>query len=173
MESIRQTPYLLKMPALARGDEGRLLRFVAEAETFGGDHPFSGEFLTQLGRLVPADWIGYCDFVESRGDGSGNNFVRPGDEDAYNDVDWEAVLPVVRAERDGLWQWSSGAMNLSDILTRREIQRSQEYDLVLKPYGIDDWPASSFPSRRPRSLGSSWTAADARSARATVPSSTL
>jgi hypothetical protein len=43
------------VPALARGDSERLLRFVAEAESFGGDHPFEGEFLTQLGRLVPAD----------------------------------------------------------------------------------------------------------------------
>src|SRR4029450_6580743 len=40
------------VPALARGDAESLLRFVAEAESFGGDHPFSGEFLTQLGRLV-------------------------------------------------------------------------------------------------------------------------
>ena len=43
------------MHALARGDAERLLRFVAEAESFGGDHPFAGEFLTELGRLVPAD----------------------------------------------------------------------------------------------------------------------
>ena len=81
------------MPALARGDEGRLLRFVAEAESFGGDHPFAGEFLTQLGRLVPAEWIGYCDFVESLGDGSGNSFVRPGDEAVYSGIDWQAVSP--------------------------------------------------------------------------------
>ena len=40
--------------ALAPGDLERLLHFVAEAESFGGDHPFEGEFLTQLGRLVPA-----------------------------------------------------------------------------------------------------------------------
>lgn len=43
------------MRALARGDEGRILRFVAEAESFGGEHPFEGEFLARLARLVPAD----------------------------------------------------------------------------------------------------------------------
>ena len=126
------------MSALASGDERRLLRFVAEAESFGGDHPFAGEFLTQLGRLVPADWIGYCDFVESRGDGSGNNFVRPGDEGVYGSIDWEEALPVVLAERHGFWRASSGAVALSDLLTRRELHRTQEYDLVLKPSGIED-----------------------------------
>jgi hypothetical protein len=43
--------------ALGRGDAERLLRFVAEAESFGGDHPFEGEFLTRLGRLVQADLV--------------------------------------------------------------------------------------------------------------------
>ncbi len=128
------------MPALARGDEGRLLRFVAEAESFGGDHPFAGEFLTQLGRLVPAEWIGYCDFVESRGDGSGNTFERPGDEGVYSGIDWQAVMPVVSAESPIsrlFWQRSSSAVKLSDFLSRRELRRTQLYDLVLKPGGLE------------------------------------
>lgn len=126
------------MPALVRGDEGRLLRFVAEAESFGGDHPFAGEFLTQLGRLVPAEWIGYCDFVESLGDGSGNNFVRPGDEGVYSDIDTEAVMAVVIAENpigEHFRQRNSSAVKLSDFLTRRELRRTQTYDL-LKPSGL-------------------------------------
>jgi DNA-binding CsgD family transcriptional regulator len=139
------------MPALARGDEGRLLRFVAEAESFGGDHPFAGEFLTQLGRLVPAEWIGYCDFVESLGDGSGNNFVRPGDEGVYSGIDLEAVMPVVSADSSisGLfWQRSSSAVKLSD-LTRRELRRTQLYDLVLKPCGLKDSLGVGLPIAPP------------------------
>ena len=128
------------MTALAPGDPERLLHFVAEAESFGGDHPFEGEFLTQLGRLVPADWIGYCDFVESSGDGSGNNFERPGDEGVYSDMDWEAVGPIVSAENPvsrHFQQGSSGAVRLSDFLTRRELHHTQMYDLVLKPCGLE------------------------------------
>ncbi len=43
------------VPALARGDAERLLRFVGEAESLGGDHPFTGDLLVELGRLVEAD----------------------------------------------------------------------------------------------------------------------
>jgi RNA polymerase sigma factor (sigma-70 family) len=128
------------MSTLARGEEGRLLRFVAEAESFGGDHPFEGEFLTQLGRLVPAEWIGYCDFVESLGDGSGNNFERPGDEDVYSGIDWEAAMPVLSAGGSIsllFRQKSSSAVTLSDLLTRRELRRTELYHLVLKPTGLE------------------------------------
>jgi hypothetical protein len=48
------------VPALARGDAERLIRFVGEAESLGGeDHPFSGDLLVELGRLVAADWVTY------------------------------------------------------------------------------------------------------------------
>jgi DNA-binding CsgD family transcriptional regulator len=129
------------VPVLARGDAERLLRFVAEAESFGDGHPFAGEFLTQLGRLVPADWVGYCDFVESHGDGSGNNFERPGDEGIYSGIDWEAVCSVVEAEYPlevHFRQGRSSAVTLSDFLTRRELHRTRLYELVLKPCGIED-----------------------------------
>jgi DNA-binding CsgD family transcriptional regulator len=140
------------MHALARGDEGRLLRFVAEAESFGGDHPFAGEFLTQLGRLVPAEWIGYCDFVESLGDGSGNNFERPGDEGVYSGIDCEVVMPVVSGENpvSGHFRLRSySAVKLSDFLTRRDLHRTQLYDLVLKPCGLEDSLGVQLPIAPP------------------------
>jgi DNA-binding CsgD family transcriptional regulator len=39
------------VPVLARGDAERLLRFVGEAESLGGDDPFTGDLLVELGRL--------------------------------------------------------------------------------------------------------------------------
>ena len=130
------------MPALARDDAERLLRFVAEAESFGGDHPFAGEFLTQLGRLVPADWVGYgdCDGWCS-GPGPGPHFVRPGDEGLYTSIDWAAVKLVSDAENPVLLRTRQGsfdAVKLSDFLTRRELHRTRLYHLVLKPRGLED-----------------------------------
>jgi DNA-binding NarL/FixJ family response regulator len=143
LESICLSAYLLSaVPALARGDAERLLRFVAEAESFGGDHPFAGEFLTQLGRLVPADWVGYvdCGGCHDR-DETTLSFARPGDEGFYSGIDWAAVKPVMDAEypvnldsRQGRF----GAVKVSDFLTRRELHRTRLYHLVLKPCGLED-----------------------------------
>jgi DNA-binding CsgD family transcriptional regulator len=129
------------VPALARGDAERLLRFVAEAESFGGDHPFAGEFLTQLGRLVPADWVGYADCAGCCDDGPGPHFYRPGDEGIFSGLDWEAVKSISDAENPvvlHIRQGSFGAVKLSDFLTRRELHRTRMYHLVLKPRGLED-----------------------------------
>lgn len=129
------------MPALARGDAERLLRFVAEAESFGDADPFAGEFLTQLGRLVPADWIGYYECYGCPGDRGGLHFNRPGDEQFFSGVDWNAINRVRGVEDPVLGHMSQGrfdAVKASDFLTRRELHRTQLYGLALKPYGLDD-----------------------------------
>ena len=54
------------MAALARGDAERLLRFVAEAESIGGDQPFTPDLLVELGRLVEADWVTYAELDRVR-----------------------------------------------------------------------------------------------------------
>jgi DNA-binding CsgD family transcriptional regulator len=129
------------MPALARGDEGRLLRFVAEAESFGGDHPFAGEFLTQLGRLVPAEWICYTDCHGCGGDDPGHRFDRPGDEGFYSGIDWAAVMPVVEAECPILQQFRQvgfAAFKISDFFSRRELYRTPTFKFLLEPYGLKD-----------------------------------
>jgi DNA-binding CsgD family transcriptional regulator len=130
------------VPALARSDAERLLRFVAEAESFGGVHPFSGEFLTQLGRLVPADCLCYADcFGCCDGNGPGFHFYRPGDEGFFSGIDWPAVKPVLEEEspvRPRLRKGSFDAMKISDFLTRRELHRTPVYELLLKPCGLED-----------------------------------
>ncbi len=129
------------MPVLARGDAERLLRFVGEAESFGGDHPFAGEFLTQLGRLVPADWVGYSDCFGCCDRGPGPHFDRPGDEGFFSGLDWTAVKPVLDADSPvslHIRQGSFDAVKISDFLTRRELHRTWMYDLVMKPCGVED-----------------------------------
>jgi DNA-binding CsgD family transcriptional regulator len=129
------------VPALARGDAERLLRFVAEAESFGDGHPFAGEFLTQLGRLVPADWITYSDCSGCPEDRGGFHLTRPGDEGFGRGLDWEAINRVRGAEDPVLVHTSQGrfeAVKASGFLTRRELHRTQLYGLALKPYDLED-----------------------------------
>ena len=147
------------MPALARGDAERLLRFVAEAENFGDVQPFAGEFLTQLGRLVPADWIGYYECYGCPGDRGGFHFARPGDEQIFSAVDWEAVNRVRGAEDPVLGHLSQGrfdAVKASDFLTRHDLHRTQLYELALKPYGLEDMLGVRLrvpPPSRPKQFG--------------------
>jgi DNA-binding CsgD family transcriptional regulator len=131
------------VPALARGDAERLLRFVAEAESFGGEHPFAGEFLTQLGRLVPADWVGYSDWQFREGICGGPNydFARPGDEGFFNGIDLMALMPVLEEENPVFLHFRRGsfsAVKISDFLTRRELHRTQMYNLVFKVRSLED-----------------------------------
>jgi DNA-binding CsgD family transcriptional regulator len=148
------------VPALARGDAERLLRFVAEAKTFGGDHPFAGEFLTQLGRLVPADWVGYSDwqFREGICGGRRYDFERPGDEGFFSGIDLMALTPVLNEENPVFLHFrrgSFGAVKISDFLTRRELHRTRMYDLALKPCGLEDSLGVRLPiapRERPRSF---------------------
>jgi hypothetical protein len=147
------------VPALARGDAERLLRFVAEAENFGDVQPFAGEFLTQLGRLVPADWIGYYECYGCPGDRGGFHFARPGDEQIFSAVDWEAVNRVRGAEDPVLGHLSQGrfdAVKASDFLTRHDLHRTQLYELALKPYGLEDMLGVRLrvpPPSRPKQFG--------------------
>jgi DNA-binding CsgD family transcriptional regulator len=140
-------PYVVRrivqraVPALARGDAERLLRFVAEAESFGGDPPFCGDFLTQLGRLVPADWVGYTDRPRGATDDPLLHFARPGDEGVYSGIDWAAVMPVVEAECPVFRHFrrrSFAALKTSDVVSRRELYRTPTYDLVFEPLGLTD-----------------------------------
>jgi DNA-binding NarL/FixJ family response regulator len=140
------SPYAVRrilraVPALARGDSERVLRFVAEAESFGGEHPFAGEFLTQLGRLVPADYIGYSECDGCSGDGPGPHLYRTGDEEFFSGLDWEEANSVENAESPvvlHIQEGNSGAVKLSDFLTRRELHRTPMHHLVMKPYGLED-----------------------------------
>ena len=114
----------------------RLLGFVAEAESLGGEHPFTEELLTELGRLVDADWIGYNEldcvrrqvlfFVQ-----------RPGDaEDAGIDEDGWTLLedhPICRAHARGDFR----TLKLSDFLTSRELHRTSLYHEWLAPFDVE------------------------------------
>jgi hypothetical protein len=94
------------MPALAARDVERLLRIVAEAESIGGDQPFT-DLLGELGRLVPTDGVGYSEIDRARR----RDLLHvgwPDDEDDdvefEDEVVWRVVLeehPLCLQQREG------------------------------------------------------------------------
>jgi DNA-binding CsgD family transcriptional regulator len=123
------------VPALATRDAEQLLRFIAEAESIGGDQPFTPALLAELGRLVPADMVEYSelDRVARR------RLLRVDwpDHDAPDfelddETRWrvfEQEHPLCLHEQEGHF----GAFKLSDFLTQRELHRTWVYDNFFAP----------------------------------------
>ena len=148
MVSIRDSTYLcVAVPALARGDAEQLLCFVGEAESLGGDDPFTGELLVELGRLVQADWI---DYVER--DCVGRHLLevgRTGDVWDWNGDCFEDFYAVELNESPIGQRRLRGdfrALRLSDFLTRRELHRTRFYEVVLRPFGVEHDLEVDIPS---------------------------
>lgn len=143
---MRHSSYLWDVPALARGDVERLLRFVSDAESLGGEDPFTPELLVELGRIVEADWVGYneLDCVHRQ---TLLMAVRPGD--AYDDdladaANWEILEdhPVCRRHELGDFR----TLKLSDFLTQRELHRSGLYSDWFRPLDIEHEVELAIPS---------------------------
>jgi DNA-binding CsgD family transcriptional regulator len=139
------------LSVLASSDAARLLRFVAEAERIGGDQPFTGEFLVELGSLIEADWVTYTevDHVRRR---SLMYMPRPGDEDDesedLDDHDWALMNehPVCRRWRK---EGRSSALRMSDVITQRDLRQNRFYTQYLRPWGIEYELKVRLPSSPP------------------------
>ena len=136
------------MAELARGDAERLLRFVAEAESIGGDQPFTPDLLVELGHLVEADWVTYSELDRVRRR-SLRNFGRPDDGDSDLELDdetrWRVLLeehPACLRQQEG----EVGAVKLSDFLTQRELHRTWVYDTWFAPQDTEYELVVTIPS---------------------------
>jgi DNA-binding CsgD family transcriptional regulator len=136
------------MPALTARDAERLLRFVAEAESLDDDDPFASELLVELGRLVSADWVTYCELDRVRRRVL-VSIGRPGeaedDVELDDDVTWRVLLeehPVCARHQGGQF----GALKLSDFLTRRELHRTWVYENWFVPWGVEHELNVAIPS---------------------------
>jgi DNA-binding CsgD family transcriptional regulator len=135
------------LPVLPRKDAERLLHFIAEAEEVSDDMPFTGDFLVELGRLVEADWVTYCelDRVRKR---TLLTIDRTGDvDDAAPDesVFWEVVMeqhPVCLQHQRGYFR----ALKLSDFFTPTKLKRSNLYDVWFRPYEVEHELSIPIPS---------------------------
>lgn len=136
------------MPVLAARDAERLLRFVADAERLAGDQLFTPELLVELGELIRADWVTYCELDRVRRRVL-LEIGRPGEaEDGVeldDEVTWRVLLeehPVCARHQAG----QSGALKLSDFLTQRELHRTWVYDNWFAPWGVEHELNVAIPS---------------------------
>lgn len=136
------------MAALARGDLEQLLRFIAEAESIGGDEPFTPDLLTELGRLVHADSVVYNELDRVRR----RRLLlvgRPDDEVDVVELDdetrWRVLLeehPLCQRQQGG----DFGAVKLSDFLTKRELHRTWVYENFFAPFHTEYELVVAIPS---------------------------
>jgi DNA-binding CsgD family transcriptional regulator len=129
---MRHSPYPLEaVPALASRDAEQLLRFVAEAESIGGDQPFTPDLLAELGRLIPAGDVTYSELDRvRRRDILQVRWPDEPEEDSEQldqEMRWRALLeehPLCLHEGEGHF----GAFKLSDFLSQRELHQTWIYD---------------------------------------------
>jgi hypothetical protein len=140
---------LRALSVLTTRDAEQLLAFVAEAESLGGEQPFTEELLVELGRLVHADWVTYCELDRVR-----RRFLlqvaRPDDSDDDTDdsdasLFWDFVCevhPVCVRHQAGVFN----ALKLSDFFSARELHATRLYDLWFRPYGVESELNVAIPS---------------------------
>jgi len=132
--------------ALTTRDAERALRFVADAEELGVDEPFTPQVLEELGKLIRADWLTYCEqdrvrkrvrHVVSRID---DNWEDDGVTVSYWDIADEH--PVCSWHNRGDFR----ALKLSDFLTVSQLRRSRIYDAWFRPGGVERELDVAIPS---------------------------
>jgi DNA-binding CsgD family transcriptional regulator len=129
---------------LAARDVERLLRFVADAEDLAGDEPFTPPVLAELGRLVEADGVSYCEQNRVR-QRDLRDVTRPDDPDFEVECSyWEiaAEHPVCAYHNTG----DSRALKLSDFVTLSELRRSHVYAVWFHPAGVEHELNVAIPS---------------------------
>jgi DNA-binding CsgD family transcriptional regulator len=136
------------VPSLASRDTEGLLRFVSEAEGIESDQPFTPELLVELGNLVEADYVTYCELDRVRGRVL-INVQRAGDpiddeEGPGEDVFWEIVMghPVCLQHMRGVIR----TLKLSDFLTLRQLRSTRLYRDWFRPYGVEHEMSVPIPS---------------------------
>lgn len=132
------------MQRLTARDAEQVLRFVAGAESFAGDDPFTPTLLAELGRLVEADRVAYCEQDRVRQQirlevGRVGDPLR-GHQCTYWDI--AAEHPLCAHHNTG----DVRALKLSDFLGSRAFHRSRIYAVWFAPSTIEHELIVAIPS---------------------------
>jgi DNA-binding CsgD family transcriptional regulator len=128
----------------AREAEG-VVRFLAVAEELGGDEPFTPRVLEELGALIAADSVTYCeqDRVRKR---VRRGVTRPGDhwssEPGVSYWDIVDEHPVCSRHNRG----NFSALKLSDFISLTQLKRTHVYAVWFRPAGFDHELNVAIPS---------------------------
>jgi DNA-binding CsgD family transcriptional regulator len=140
------------MPVLSASDAERLLRFVADAESIGGDYAFTPDLLVELGKLIAADWLVYSELDRVR---KRELFyaTRPGEEEdddaGYGDDYWDGLYWKISEDHPNCCArhyGKLGATKLSDFMTLSELRRSRIYELWFRPLEVERELVVPIPS---------------------------
>ena len=122
------------MTQLTTSDLEAMLAFLEEAHSGDGPEPFPQSLLASLRRLVPSDWVGYCEL------------------DRVRKVEiWQEGDPAVESDELDYWrlrhqhpvshfQEVTGdlrALKVSDFLSRSELRRREFYSEFFRPWGVE------------------------------------
>jgi len=132
--------------ALAPRDAERVLRFVADAEELADDHAFTPAVLEELGKLIQADEICYCELDRVR---KRDRYLaaRPGDP--LEDYEIEVSYWDIAREYPTCARHDSGdfrAFKLSDFISLRQLRKTRIYALWFQPAGMDREISMPIPS---------------------------
>ncbi len=127
------------MTRLRNSDLEATLAFLAEANSVDGPEPFPRSLLAALRRLVPGDFVSYCELDRMR-----KVWLWSDNYPVIEDEDVEAELeiywrlrhehPVCRYEDE---TGTFPALKISDFLSRPELRRREIYWEYLRPYGVE------------------------------------
>ena len=125
------------MTRLKTPDLQALLAFVDEANSVDGPEPFPRSLLASLRRLVPGDFVSYCELDRVRQVGIWTE-DDPAVEDDGSELETYWRLrhqhPVCSYEDE---TGDFRALKLSDFASRKELRRLEIYWEFLRPYGVE------------------------------------
>jgi DNA-binding CsgD family transcriptional regulator len=125
------------VPHVVRGLDGRTVK--RTNQSWSGP---TGDLLVELGRLVQADWVTYCELDRVRRRMLGT-VSRTGDEYDPDEHDEALFWAVVVNEHPVCVRHQLGdfaALKLSDFVSRRQLHGSRLYDVWFRPGGIEHEP---------------------------------
>jgi DNA-binding CsgD family transcriptional regulator len=136
----------MTVPRLSARDAEGILRFLSDAQELGGDEPFTPNVLEELGQLVTADWVAYCEqdrirqHVRLLVGRAGDEYEL--DEPLVSYWDIAEEHPVCRVHHTG----ESRALKLSDFVGLRQLKNSHVYAVWFGPCGINRELNVAIPS---------------------------